>query len=237
VIVAQNTPSVAALQRQTATIPIVFVYVTDPVGQGFVKSLARPGGNITGFSTFDPPIAGKWLEMLMQITPPVARVAVLHNPATAPFAGQMLRIIEEASRPLNVAVRAAPYRDRAEIEAMMEGLAREVRSGLLVPGGDVSNGIHLEAIVAAAALHRLPAVYASRIYSANGGLMSYGIAVDDLFRSAAGYINRILKGEKPGDLPVQYPTKFETVLNLKTAKALGISFAPSLIDRADEIIE
>ena len=231
-----GSPAVEALRRQTSTIPIVFALVTDPVGQGFVASLARPGGNITGFSAYDPPMAGKWLGMLTQITPPVARVAVLFNPATAPYAGLMLRAIEDAAPSFAVTVRAAPVHDDAEIEAMMAGLAREERGGLLVLPGAFTN-VHRDAIVALAARHRLPAVYPFRFFATIGGLMSYGIDHDDLFRRAAAYVDRILKGAKPGDLPVQRPTKFELVINLKTAKALGITVAPSLLATADEVIE
>src|SRR5207245_1243448 len=163
-LVAEATPSAEALRQQTSTIPIVFVIVTDPVGQGFVQSLSRPGGNITGFSNYDPPMAGKWLTMLTQITPPVARVAVLYNPATAPFAGLMQRAIEEAAPSLKVTVRAAPVNDDAEIEALMVGLAREERGGLLVLP-NLFTTVHRDAIVALATRHRLPAVYAFRYFT------------------------------------------------------------------------
>jgi putative ABC transport system substrate-binding protein len=214
----------------------VFVAVADPVSQGLVGSLPRPGGNITGFSIFDPPMAGKWLAMLTQITPPVARVAVLFNPATAPFAGLMLRVIEETARSLAVAARAAPCHDDAEVEARMAGLARGERGGLLVLPENF-NIVHREVIITLAARYRLPAVYPYRFFTAIGGLMSYGIDPDDLFRRAASYVDRILKGAKPADLPVQNPSKFELVINLKTAKALGLTVAPSLLDNAEEVIE
>jgi putative ABC transport system substrate-binding protein len=236
VLVAWGSPSVAALRRQISTIPIVLVNVTDPVGQGFVESLAHPGGNITGFTDYDPPMAGKWLGMLTQITPPVARVAVLFNPATAPFAGLMLRVIEEAAPSLAVAVQAAPCRDDAELAAMMAGLAREERGGLLVLPENF-NIVHSDAIITLAAQYRLPAVYPYRFFTMTGGLMSYGIDPLDLFRRAASYVDRILKGAKPADFPVQNPNKFELVINLKTANALGITIAPSLLDHADEVIE
>ena len=236
VLVAWSSPSVAALRRQTSTIPIVLVNVTDPVGQGFVESLARPGGNITGFTDYDPPMAGKWLGMLTQITPPVARVAVVFNPATAPFAGLMLRVIEESAASLGVAVRAAPCRDDDEIEAVMAGLAREERGGLLVlPENFMVT--HRVAVITLAAKYRLPAVYPYRSFTAIGGLMSYGIDPNDLFRRAASYVDLILKGAKPADFPVQNPNKFELVINLKTANTLGITIAPSLLDHADEVIE
>jgi putative tryptophan/tyrosine transport system substrate-binding protein len=236
VVVAWGSPSVAALRRQTSTIPIVLVYVTDPVGQGFVESLARPGGNITGFTDYDPPMAGKWRGMLTQITPPVAHVVVLFNPATAPFAGLMLRVIEEAAPSLAVAVRAVPVRDDAELAAMMAALAREERGGLLVLPENF-NIVHQDAIITLAARYRLPAVYPYRFFTVIGGLMSYGIDPIDLFRRAASYVDRILKGAKPADFPVQNPTMFALVINLKTANALGITIAPSLLASADEVIE
>jgi len=236
VLVAWGSPGVAALRRQTSTIPIVIVNVTDPVGQGFVESLARPGGNITGFTDYDPPMAGKWLGMLTQMIPPVARVAVLFNPATAPFAGMMVRVIEEAAPSLAVVMRTAPCHDDVEIEAMMAGLAREERGGQLVLPENF-NIVHSDAIVTLAARYRLPAVYPYRFFTEIGGLMSYGIDPYDLFRRAASYVDRILKGAKPSDFPVQNPNKFELVINLKTARALGITVAPSLFANADEVIE
>jgi putative tryptophan/tyrosine transport system substrate-binding protein len=236
ILVAHGSLSVAALRRQTSTIPIVFALVTDPVGQGFVASLAHPGGNITGFSLYDPPMAGKWLGMLTQITPPVARAAVLFNPATAIYAGLMLRAIEETAPSLAMTVRAAPVHDDAKIEAMMAGLSREERGGVLVLPGTFATA-HRDAIVALAARHRLPAVYPDRFFAAAGGLMSYGTDNDDLFRRVAAYVDRLLKGAKPGDLPVQTPTKFELAINLKTAKALGVTVAPALLATADAVIE
>jgi putative ABC transport system substrate-binding protein len=235
-LVAWGSPSVAALRRQMSTIPIVLVNVTDPVGQGFVESLAHPGGNITGFTDYDPPMAGKWLGMLTQITPPVARVAVLFNPATAPFAGLMMRVIEETAPSLAVSVRTAPCRDDAEVEALMAGLAREERGGLLVLPENF-NIVHREVIITLAARYHLPAVYPYRFFTTIGGLMSYGIDPIDLFRRGASYVDRILKGANPADLPVQNPNKFELVINVKTAKALGLTIPPSLLARADELIE
>jgi putative ABC transport system substrate-binding protein len=236
VLVGVGSAEMARVRRRTSTIPIVFTNVTDPIGQGFVESLAHPAGNITGFSNYDPPMAGKWLTMLTQITPPVARVAVLYNPATTPFAGLMLPAIEEAALSLKVTARAAPVDDDAEIEALMAGLAREERGGLLVLPNLFAT-VHRDTIVALAARYRLPAVYAFRYFTTRGGLMSYGVDQPDLYRRAAGYVDRILKGAKPGDLPVQRPTKFELSINLKTAAALGITIAPSLLDNADEVIE
>ncbi len=236
VLVGQGSPSVEALRHQKSAIPIVFGLVIDPVGQGFVESLTRPGGNITGFSLYDPPMAGKWAQMLTQITPPVAHMAVLFNPATAPYAGPILRNIEQAAPSLGLAVRAAPVNDDAEVEAMMAELARDGRGGLLVLLSAFTVA-HRDAIIALAARHRLPAVYAYRLFAAAGGLMSYGVDPNDQFRRAADYVDRILKGAKPGDLPVQRPTKFELVINLKTANALGITISPSLLAQADEVIE
>jgi ABC-type uncharacterized transport system substrate-binding protein len=236
VLLAGSNPAVEALRRQTSTIPIVFVNVNDPVGEGFVNSLARPGGNITGFTLFDPPMAGKWLGMLTQITPPVARVAVLFDPSRPVGAGPMLRSIEAAAQALTVAVGEAPVRDEAEIETTIAGLAHEERGGLLVLPSPLSN-VHRDDIVALAARYRLPAVYWLRSFVTAGGLMSYGIDLADPFRRSADYVDRILKGAKPSDLPVQNPTKFELVINSKTAKALGVTVGPSLLAAADEVIE
>jgi putative ABC transport system substrate-binding protein len=236
VLLAQGSVTIEALRRHTSTIPIVFTIVVDPVGQGFVASLARPGGNITGFSSYDPQIAGKWVEMLTQITPPVARMAVLFDPATAPYAGLMLREIDEAARKLASTTRPVPCRDAADIEAIVAQLEQEERSGLVVLPG-VFPDRHREAIVALAARYRVPAVYPTREFAAAGGLMSYGVDNDDLARRSAYYVDRIFKGATPNDLPVQRPTKFDLVINLKSAKALGLTVPPSLIARADEVIE
>jgi putative tryptophan/tyrosine transport system substrate-binding protein len=235
-ILAQTSPAVVALRGETNKIPVLFVTVTDPVGRGFVASLAHPGGNITGFSDFDAPMAGKWLEMLTQIMPPVARVAVLFNPATAPQAGLMLRAIEDAAPSFAVQVRPAPVRDDSEIEAMMAGLARDERSGVLVLA-EIFTWVHRDTIVSAAARHRLPAIYYDRSFVEAGGLMSYGLDPADQFRRAAFYVDRILKGSSPGDLPVQNPIKFELAISLKTAGALGVSVPPSLLGSADLVID
>jgi putative tryptophan/tyrosine transport system substrate-binding protein len=236
VLLADSTLSLEALQQQTRTIPIVFVGVADPIGQGFVASLARPGSNITGFTVFDAPMAGKWLEMLTRITPPVGRVAMLFNPATTPYASLMLHAIEEAASSFAVAVQDAPVNSDAEVETMMAALARQKGGGVLVlPSVFIIT--HREAINALAARHHLPAVYSYPFFAEAGGLMSYGVAPDDLHRRAADYVDRILKGAKPGDLPVQMPIKFYQVINLKTAKALDITIAPSLLATADEVIE
>jgi putative ABC transport system substrate-binding protein len=236
VILAASSPAVEAVRRLTSTIPIVFVQVIDPVAQGIVASLARPAGDVTGFMSYDPPMAGKWLAMLTQIAPPIARAGFLYNPATAPYAGPMLHAIEAAAPSLAIAVQAAPVSDDAAIEATMAALARDGGTGLLVLPSAFTVA-HCDPIVALAARYRLPAVYALRVFTASGGLMSYGIDEDDLFRRSASYVDRILKGAKPGDLPVQAPAKFELVLNLKSAKALGVTIATSLLATADEVIE
>jgi putative ABC transport system substrate-binding protein len=236
VLLAQGSLPITLLRKHTNTIPIVFSIVADPLGQGFVESLARPGGNITGFSSFDPQMTSKWLEMLTQISPPVARVAVLFDPKTALYAGLMMREIEQATRSLAIAVRAAPCSDYAEVAALMAGLSREERGGLLVLPGTFTD-LHRPDIIVLAARYRLGAVYPTREFVTSGGMMSYGIDNIDVARRAADYVDRILRGAKPADLPVQRPTKFELMINLRTAKALGIDVPPSLLARADEVIE
>ncbi len=236
VLLAQTSPSVVALRRKTSTIPIVFTMVTDPIGQGFVENLARPGGNITGFSDFNSLMAGKWLEMLTQVAPPVARVAVLYNPATAPYAGLMMRAVEDAAPSFAITAQSAPCYDAAEIQSMMAELARGERGGLLVLT-DIFTIVHRDTILASAAQYRLPTVYFARSFTTAGGLMSYGIDYAELFLRSAAYVDRILKGASPRDLPVQQPTKFELVINLKTAKARGISLSTTLLATADEVIE
>jgi putative tryptophan/tyrosine transport system substrate-binding protein len=219
------------LRRRTGKFPIVFANVTDPVGQGFVASLGHPGGNVTGFSNYDPVMVSKWLGMLTQLTPPVANVAALYNPATTPYAPLLLHAIEEAG----VVVRAATVKDDAEIELVMAGLAREERGGLLVLP-DIFNNAHRDIIIALAARERLPAVYPFRFWVAAGGLMSYGIEISETFRRSTAYVDRILKGAAPADLPVQTPVNFKTV-NLRIAKALGFTIPPTLLVAADEVIE
>jgi putative ABC transport system substrate-binding protein len=236
VLLAQSSPSVVALRQQTSTLPVIFTMVTDPVGQGFVENLARPGGNITGFSDFNVLMAGKWLEMLTQVAPPVARVSVLYNPATAPYAGHMMRAIEDAAPSFAVTARAAPCHNAAEIEALIAELARGERGGLLVLT-DIFTIVHRDTILAAAAHHRLPTVYFARSFTVAGGLMSYGIDYADLFLRSAAYIDRILRGANPSDLPVQQPTRFELVINLKTARARDITLSTTLLATADEVIE
>jgi putative tryptophan/tyrosine transport system substrate-binding protein len=235
VILASATAVTAALLQTTRTIPIVFVNVVDPVGAGFVQSLARPGGNATGFIPFEYGIGGKWLERLKQIAPGVRRVAVLQNPLAASRSGQ-LGAIEVLAPSFGVELSAFTVRDTSEIERTMAAFARAPNGGLIVVGALSLESNH-DLIVALAAQHRLPAVYPYRIYAAAGGLMSYGTDLVAQFRRAAGYVDRILKGDKPADLPVQAPTKYELVINLKTAKALGLEVPASLLARADEVIE
>ena len=236
VLLAQGSLPITLLRRHTSTIPIVFTIVADPLGQGFVETLARPGGNITGFSSFDPQMTGKWLEMLTQIAPPVTRAAVLFDPKTALYAGLMLQEIEQAARSLAVAVRPAPCSDYAEVAALMAGLAREERGGLLVLPG-VFADTHRSDIIVLAARYRLAAVYPTREFVASGGMMSYGIDNIDVARRAADYVDRILRGANPADLPVQRPTKFELMINLRTAKALGFAVPLTLQASADGVIE
>ncbi|WGD53744.1 ABC transporter substrate-binding protein [Bradyrhizobium sp. CB1650] len=232
ILLAVGTPSVEELHRRTATTPIVFAVVTDPVSQGFVKNLARPGGNITGFTDYDGPMAGKWLEMLTQITPKVSRALVVYNPATAPFAGLMLQTIEDAGRSLRVTVEAAPLHDAASIAA----LASRRDGGLLVLPDffTMANRAHLLAAITEA---RVPAVFWSTTFVAEGGLMSYSTDSAEQVRRAASYIDRILRGAQPADLPVQNPTKFELAFNLKTARAIGVTIPAHLLATANDVIE
>jgi len=211
--------------------------VADPVGLGFVPSIAHPGGNITGFTNFEPSMMGKWLGMLKEMTPAVTQVAILFNPETAAAGGSLfLRPFEAATAQFAVKPLALPVHDDAEIDNVLAELARGPRSGLVVMP-DVFTSAHSKVIVSIAARHRLPAIYPYRYFAAAGGLISYGVDVIDLYRRSASYIDRILRGAKPGDLPIQQPTKFEFVINLKTAKALGLDVPPTLLARADEVIE
>jgi putative tryptophan/tyrosine transport system substrate-binding protein len=235
-ILANGTPVVAALQEQGGIVPVVFVQVTDPVGQGLVASLASPGGNLTGFTSFEFSIGTKWLEMLKVVAPHVARVALLFNPNTAPFADSFRRPIEAAASSFDVTPTSAAARDAAEIAQVVDAFAREPNGGLIVVP-DVSTMNNRDLIIALAARHRLPAIYPFRYFAASGGLLSYGTDVNDVFRRAASYVDRILKGGRPGELPVQAPTKFELVMNLRAAKTLGIAMPPLLLARADEVIE
>jgi putative ABC transport system substrate-binding protein len=234
VILANTTPAVAALRQATTTIPVVFVQVTDPVGQGFVSNLARPGGNVTGFDFVVFSVGGKWLELLKEAAPAVNRVAVMYNPQTAP-AGY-LPSMRSAAASLAMEVTEAPVRDDSDIERIITAMSERPGGGLAVLA-DIFMAARRAPIIELAARHRLPAIYPRRIYAADGGLMGYGTDVVDLFKNAAGYVDRILKGAEPGELPVQRPTKCELTLNLKTARALGLDVPPTLLARADEVIE
>ena len=235
-LLAITSSCIEELRRRTRTIPIVFTLVTDPVGQGFVESLSRPGGNITGFTDLDLPMAGKWMEMLSETAPPVAMIGVLYNPATAPWADRMLKVVGETASRLGVTARATPASDQADIEAAATAISQEARAGMLVLP-DVFTYVHRSVIVRAAQRLRLPAVYWNRAFVAEGGLMSYGVDGVDLHRRAAVYIDRIFRGADPGTLPVQNPTKFELLINQKTAMALGVDLSPALLAAADEVIE
>jgi putative ABC transport system substrate-binding protein len=235
VILATATATVAPLQRATRNVPIVFAAVVDPVGAGFVASLARPGGNITGFTVFEYGMSAKWLELLKQIVPGITRVAVVRDPSIASGIGQ-LGALQVAAPSFGVELTPVDVRDGKEIERALAAFAREPNGGLIVVAGTVA-AVHRADIITLAAQHRLPAVYSSGYYVASGGLAAYGPNSIDPYRRAAGYVDRILKGEKPADLPVQAPTKYETVINLKTAKALGITVPPTLLATADEVIE
>jgi putative ABC transport system substrate-binding protein len=235
VLVLQSSPAVAALRRSPNTIPAVFIMITDPLGQGFVNNLAHPGGNMTGFSDYDPPIASKWVELLKQIKPSLAGVALLYNPASTPFADLILQTVKPAARSLAVTARSSVCRNDANIDAAMK-LARDERGGVLVIP-EVFTTVHRDTIVAAAARHRVPAVYPDEISTTRGELMSYGIDPADVFRRSASYVDRILKGENPGDLPVENPTKFKLTISLKTAKAIGLAVPPTLLALADTVTE
>ena len=235
-ILANSTPVTAALREQSGAVPIVFTQVVDPVGQGLVPNLAHPGGTLTGFTMFEFSIGTKWLEALKQTAPRVTRVALVFNPQSAPFADLFLRPIEAAASSFSVAPIEAAVRDPADVDRMFDKLAREPNRGLMVLP-DISMTNYREAIIALAARHSVPAVYPFRYFATSGGLMSYGTDVTEVFRRAAAYADRILKGTSPGELPVQAPSKYELVINLKTAKALGLEVPPTLLARADEVIE
>jgi putative ABC transport system substrate-binding protein len=236
VIVVSSSQVVAALIEATRTVPIVFVGLPDPVGAGFVNSLARPGGNVTGFLLFEYGLSAKWLELLKQIAPQTTRVAVIRDPtAIATGAGQFA-VIQAAAPSFGVELRPVDVRDAPETERAVAAFARASDGGLIVTGSTLAL-VHRDLIVTLAARHKLPAVYFQRVFDTSGGLISYAPDQIDQFRRAGGYVDRILKGEKPADLPVQAPTKLELVINLKTAKALGLEVPPTLLARADEVIE
>jgi putative ABC transport system substrate-binding protein len=223
------------LLQATRTVPIVFAAVADPVGAGFVDSLARPGGNATGFILFEYGISGKWLELLKEIAPGLKRAAVLRDPAIAAGTGQF-GAIQSVAPSFGVELSPFNVRDAAEIERAVTAFARSPNGGLIVPGSGLA-AAHRDLIITLAARHKLPAVYFARYFVTDGGLISYGPDTVDLHRRAAGYVDRILKGEKPADLPVQAPTQYQLVINVKTARTLGIEVPPMLLARADEVIE
>jgi ABC-type uncharacterized transport system substrate-binding protein len=235
-VLTQNTPTTEAVLQQTRTIPIIFANVSDPVGTGFVASFSRPGGNVTGFVNFEGSLGGKWLELLKQIAPRINRVAFLFNPTTAPFAAYFLDPFKAAAPSFAMEAINAPVRDVSELESVVAALAREPNGGLIVMPETFLN-VHRAEVVSLAARHRLPAAYPYRFFAELGGLVSYGSNSLDNFRRVATYVDRVLKGEKPADLPVQAPTKYELAINLKTAKVLGITVPPALLARADEVIE
>jgi putative ABC transport system substrate-binding protein len=235
-ILANTTPVTVALREQSGAVPIVFTQVVDPVGQGLVPNLAHPGGNVTGFTHLEFAIGGKWLQTLKEVAPAVERIAVVFNPQMAPYAEALVPPIEAAGRTFAVATMTAPAADAAAIEAAVTAFAHRPNGGLIVLP-DVTTAQHRDLIIGLAAQHQLPAVYPFRYFTTSGGLISYGPDSIDPFRRAASYVDRILKGERPADLPVQAPTKYELVINLKTAKALGLEVPPTVLARADEVIE
>ena len=235
-IVANSSPVIVALKQATNTIPVVFASLNDPVGQGFISSLARPGGNITGFTYADFVLLGKWLEMLKQIAPGVRKAILLFNPETVPYYPVFLRELGEIPSRLGAELAAAPVREEVQIETVVAKLASE-RGGGLIAAGDPFILAHRALIISLSERYRLPAVYYSRQFAAEGGLISYGPDIHDIFRRSASYVDRILKGANPADLPAQAPTKFELVINLKTAQALGLDVPLHLQRLADEVVE
>jgi putative tryptophan/tyrosine transport system substrate-binding protein len=235
-ILSSSTPTTAALLNETRTIPIVFANISDPLGSGFVASYPRPGGNVTGFTNMEPTMAGKWLELLKESAPRVTRIAMLFNPATAAYAEYWLGPFKSAAGALAVAATTAPVREASELESVIAAQTREPNGGLIVMPDSFPLD-HAAAITSLAARYGLPAIYPYRIFAELGGLLAYGNDRLDSYRRAAGYADRILRGEKPSELPVQFPIKFELVVNLRAAKALGLDLPPSLLGRADEVIE
>jgi putative tryptophan/tyrosine transport system substrate-binding protein len=236
VILANATPVLTAILRETSTIPVVFVQIIDPVSRGFVSSLARPGGNVTGFTNFEFPMGGKWVEMLKEVAPAVTSVAVVSNPDTAPYGGPFFQQIRTSAISLAIEASEARVHDVAGLERAVAEIAAKSNGGLIVLP-DIFTTVHRDTIIALTSLHRLPAVYPFRYFASRGGLISYGVDAVDLFRRSADYVDRILRGERAADLPVQAPVKYELVINLKTAKALGLEIPPSVLARADEVIE
>ncbi len=236
VILSNTTPVTEALYRETKKVPLVFVNVSDPIGSGFVESLPRPGGNVTGFINLESSLVEKWLELLKEVAPRVTRVAVMFNPQTAPYVEYYLKPLETAASKIDVKTFTAPVRSDPDIEAAIAALGREPGSGL-IGMTDSFMTVHRETVIELAAQHKIPLMYYLRDVPAKGGLISYGIHFIEQFRQAASYVDRILRGSKPADLPVQVPTKYELVINLKTAKALGLRVPQSIVILADEVIE
>jgi putative tryptophan/tyrosine transport system substrate-binding protein len=236
ILVGMATPAVAALQAQTRIIPIVFAAVSDPVGSGFVASLAKPGGNMTGFVDVEGSLGGKWVELMHQIAPAVSRVGFLFNPQTAPFAEYYLETFRSAAAALKIEPIEAPVHSTAELEAAMNKFGREGSTGIIATP-EISTGNYGEVIVSLAKRYRVPTIYPFRLLVAAGGLMFYGVDYPELLRGAASYVERILKGAKPSELPVQLPTEFDLVINLKAAKSLGLTVPHALLVTADEVIE
>jgi putative ABC transport system substrate-binding protein len=235
VILASASAAMGALQQTTRTVPVVFVSIIDPVGAGFVESLARPGGNVTGFALYEYTLSGKWLELLKEIAPGVTRAAVLRDPTVGSGTGQYATI-QAVAQSLGVELRPMDVRDPGEIERAIVAFAEVPNGGLIVVGAP-SLPTHRHLVITLAARHRLPTIYPFTYFTRSGGLLSYGPNIIDPYRRAAGYVDRILKGEKPANLPVQAPTKYELIINLKTAKALGLEIPPTVLARADEVIE
>jgi putative tryptophan/tyrosine transport system substrate-binding protein len=235
-VIANSTPVLAALRQETRTIPLVFVQVIDPVTRGFVATLARPGGNITGFTNFEFPMGSKWVEILKEVAPVIGRVATIYNPETAPYGEEFFRQIKAAGSSLTIEATDAQVRQPGDLQRTIAEIAAKPHGGLIVIP-DRFTSVHRNLIVWLATQHRLPAIYPFRYFAVSGGLISYGVDSLDIFRRSASYVDRILKGESPGELPVQAPTKFELVINLKAAKSLGIDLPPMLLARADEVIE
>jgi putative tryptophan/tyrosine transport system substrate-binding protein len=237
-ILVTQTPTTAAVLRETHSIPVVFSVVSDPLGSGFVESFARPGGNATGFVNLEDSVAGKWLELLKELAPQTSLVSIPFNPKTAPQSGYYLKLLEAAAPSLALTLKAVQVSNAGEIDAEIAHLAQQSNVGLVViPDIFTAVQAQSETIIALTARHRIPAVYNTAYFVRAGGLVSYGVDLPDLLRRAAGYVDRILKGAKPQDLPVQLPTKFELVINLKTAKALGLTVPDKLLSTADEVIE
>ena len=234
VVVAESTPAAAALHQQSPSTPVIFIQVANPVGSGFVASLAHPQGNMTGFTNFEPSMGGKWLELLKESVPSLKRAAAIFNPDT--HSGQYWGVIEAAASTIMVEFMRMPTRDAGEIERAVAAMARQADNGLIVMP-DSFTLTHRELIVTLAAQNRLPSIYPFRVFPDNGGLLSYGVDQIDIYRRAASYVDRILRGTHASELPVEAPTKFELVINLKTAKALGLDVPPTLLARADEVIE